>query len=222
MSYRRTAILYFSKSAKAESKEKILLSSSKANSKLHFHLKTHIRKELRESGLPVFEFSESNQNGENFGARITNAFQTLFDKGYDKVISVGSDCPELISEDILQAQALLSSNRMVVGPDQRGGAYLIGLTREAFSDSFEKLPWQSEDLLNGLLSYLQHKNLGFSLLSRKQDLNEKIDLVNVGDCSILQLILKQVLIGEDFKDYLVPTLFLLLVKASQRRGPPVR
>jgi hypothetical protein len=67
------------------------------------------------------------QQGSSFGERLENAVQTLTDLGYRKVVVVGSDCPDLEVADIQHAFRALKENRLVLGPDHRGGCYLIGL-----------------------------------------------------------------------------------------------
>lgn len=63
----------------------------------------------------------------SFGDRLEAAVDTLAAYGYQKIVIVGSDCPALTGDDILQAFSLLDAKRLVVGPDHRGGCYLIGL-----------------------------------------------------------------------------------------------
>ena len=42
------------------------------------------------------------QEGENLGIRMQNAFQNGFDEGYDNVILIGSDLPNISKETIPQ------------------------------------------------------------------------------------------------------------------------
>ena len=48
-----------------------------------------------------------------------------FAAGFDKVITVGSDCPFLRSHHLLQAASELDEG-LVLGPDHRGGVYPDG------------------------------------------------------------------------------------------------
>lgn len=66
------------------------------------------------------------QVGRGFAARFENAIETMAQLGYDEVVAVGRDCPGLGAGDIEQAFAELASKRIVLGPDHRGGCYLIG------------------------------------------------------------------------------------------------
>ncbi len=67
------------------------------------------------------------QEGSSFGERLENAVQSLTDLGYTKVVIVGSDCPDLQLGDVQLAFSALEHHRLVLGPDHRGGCYLIGL-----------------------------------------------------------------------------------------------
>lgn len=66
------------------------------------------------------------QEGASFGQRLENAIESLTVAGYEEIVIVGRDCPELGPDDIRGAFALLRQHRLVLGPDHRGGCYLIG------------------------------------------------------------------------------------------------
>jgi Uncharacterized protein conserved in bacteria (DUF2064) len=65
------------------------------------------------------------QQGASFAERLENAIGTLARLGYDEIVVIGRDCPDLEFSDITQAFSLLESHRLVLGPDHRGGCYLI-------------------------------------------------------------------------------------------------
>jgi hypothetical protein len=65
------------------------------------------------------------QSGRGFAERFENAIETMAKLGYDEVVAVGRDCPGLRARDIEQAFAELTSKKLVLGPDHRGGCYLI-------------------------------------------------------------------------------------------------
>jgi glycosyltransferase A (GT-A) superfamily protein (DUF2064 family) len=65
------------------------------------------------------------QSGRSFAARFENAIERIAQLGYDEVVAVGRDCPGLCATDIERAFAELASNKLVLGPDHRGGCYLI-------------------------------------------------------------------------------------------------
>ena len=67
------------------------------------------------------------QTGQDFAARFENAIEEIAQLGYDEVVAVGRDCPGLRAPDIERAFAELASRKLVLGPDHRGGCYLIAV-----------------------------------------------------------------------------------------------
>lgn len=81
------------------------------------------------------------QAGRNFTARFENAIERIAQLGYDEVVAVGRDCPSLHANDIEQAFAELASNKLVLGPDHRGGCYLIAF-RSADRELLRGVRWK--------------------------------------------------------------------------------
>jgi glycosyltransferase A (GT-A) superfamily protein (DUF2064 family) len=65
------------------------------------------------------------QAGHDFGSRLENAVEKIHQLGYDEIVAIGRDCPSLCARDIEDAFARLESSKLVLGPDHRGGCYLI-------------------------------------------------------------------------------------------------
>jgi glycosyltransferase A (GT-A) superfamily protein (DUF2064 family) len=65
------------------------------------------------------------QTGRHFAARFENAVERIAQLGYDEIVAVGRDCPELRAIDIENAFTELATKKLVLGPDHRGGCYLI-------------------------------------------------------------------------------------------------
>lgn len=65
------------------------------------------------------------QIGRTFGERFENAVATLSALGYDEIVAIGRDCPSLRASDVSTAFEHLQQSRLVLGPDHRGGCYLI-------------------------------------------------------------------------------------------------
>ncbi len=86
------------------------------------------------------------QVGDDLGARMNHAFETLFAKGYKRGLIVGTDTPSLPLERYQQALVALESHDLVLGPALDGGYYLIGLTR-AIPDLFTDIPWSTDQVL---------------------------------------------------------------------------
>lgn len=170
-----TAILLFSRSAAGESVAKPWVpNANKLNRTLNADLIKHTRQLAQHSGLPVILISEQQQKGNSFGERFSNALEQVFDKGYSKVIAIGNDCPGLLERDLRLAAKSLDWRSMVIGPAKDGGAYLIGLRRDAFdAKSFTEIPWQTQRVFQELIEWCSGD---CALLDVKSDLDSSIDL----------------------------------------------
>lgn len=69
------------------------------------------------------------QDPGDLSTKLRNAFQLMFDEGYERVIIFSPDCPELTGLRIKQAFTLLQTKDFVIGPLQDGGYYLLGMSK---------------------------------------------------------------------------------------------
>ena len=149
--HNKIALLFFAHSAESDWR-------AKGVGSLHLFesLTQHTQKVIEGSGIPYFHFGEFEQEGVSFGERLANAFEAIFAKGYNSVISIGNDCPHISVKLLQQAKQQLEGQQIVVGPTYDGGTYLIGMNRTQFSkNDFENLPWQQRQLFNALASYFK-------------------------------------------------------------------
>lgn len=113
------------------------------------------RRTLRRSGLPIIHVHEGLQTGESFGERLSNALSRGFAVGYDKLLVVGDDCPQIQPSHLRAAARMLQDGKTVLGPDRRGGTYLIGLDRRDYdAETFAALPWETAGLFTALERHL--------------------------------------------------------------------
>jgi 2-phospho-L-lactate guanylyltransferase (CobY/MobA/RfbA family) len=221
-----TAVLLFSRSAAEEARIKPLISRRNARTQrtVSAHLIRHARHIAQSAGFPVFEISAAQQQGNNFGERFANAFAQLFARGFERVISIGNDCPTLTTSDILRAAAQLEHAHMVFGPAADGGAYLVGLRREAFAErTFANLAWQTDYTLAALKA---HAEGDFQLLTEKSDLDSADDLRRALRSTFFPVFLKKRLLAllHLYVEHPTPS-FLLPPAPAWRigavwRGPP--
>ena len=94
--------------------------------------------------LPA-DFSLLPQRGKDFGERLYLAAEDLFKCGFDAVCLIDSDSPTVPAENFAQAVKLLSlpGDRIILGPCDDGGYYLIGLKR-LHREVFERIDWSTE------------------------------------------------------------------------------
>jgi len=112
------------------------------------------------------------QQGANFAARLQNCFDQLAEAGHRRVILVGTDCPELSENDIADAYHAVRAGGSALGPDDKGGVYLIAIQladRHLLSD----VEWCRNVDCAQLRKRLAHRRL--------RQLAERIDLDDTND-----------------------------------------
>lgn len=172
----KTAILIFANSAQHEATQKPFQSSEV----LFAALNVQTLETVKKTELPYFLSSEDNQIGSNFGERFTNAIQSVYDKGYTSVITIGNDTPHLQAKHILKAKKQLQLNDIVLGPSTDGGFYLMGLKKTHFNTStFLKLPWQTRYLHQSISKLIASKSLAISYLEPLSDIDSTADIKTV-------------------------------------------
>jgi rSAM/selenodomain-associated transferase 1 len=134
------------------------------------------------SALAFFKVMEERQGvklidqvGDDLGARMQHAFETMFEKGYHRVCIVGTDVPSLPLDHYQQALALLETNDLVLGPALDGGYYLIGLTRAA-PELFTRIPWSTDRVLTLTQERATTLGLNTALLPQWRDVDTLEDL----------------------------------------------
>lgn len=115
------------------------------------------------------------QQGADLGARMRNAFQRGFDQGYERIIGIGTDLPDLSTEVLSEGLIALESHDTVFGPSEDGGYYLIGM-RQMLPMIFEEKPWSTEDVLSLTLEQLKANNRTVVTLRTLNDIDILEDL----------------------------------------------
>ena len=82
----------------------------------------------------------------DLGQRLERAFAGAFASGAERVVIIGSDCPEVEASDIRAAWKELKSHDLVLGPAVDGGYWLIGL-RAPQPELFREIEWSSDQVL---------------------------------------------------------------------------
>lgn len=116
------------------------------------------------------------QKGDNLGSRMNNAFERLLDKGYSKVLLIGSDIPILQPDDIKKAYKVLDDTDICLGPTKDGGYYLIGMKQKC-SDIFgDNLKWGNKSVYETTVSIANYLNLSVGLTTKLNDIDEEEDI----------------------------------------------
>jgi glycosyltransferase A (GT-A) superfamily protein (DUF2064 family) len=174
MNYKQdTAILLFSRSAEAEARHKNWTREPDLNYSLACQLIRRTKRQLAQAALPVFHIDETKQIGWSFGERLANAYRQLFGEGYQHVICVGNDCQNL-QINWKSVVTDLKSGKVVLGPDQRGGIYLLGMSATtAPAGLLEKIPWNTGYVFEELYDRIANT----SVLETRWDTNNFEDIL---------------------------------------------
>lgn len=173
-----TAILFFSNSVEEEVKRKQFSFSKKEieNKQLAHLLIDHNLNICQKTGLPIEIIDSSLQRGEGFGARLKNAFEDVFAKGYSNIIAIGSDCLELQPKDLKLAKETLVAREVPLGPCKDGGIYLLGLSRIQFDNiDFKSVTWGSSAVFLELYKQVNNK-WNCKVFDLKTDIDFPLDL----------------------------------------------
>lgn len=192
MKTQKTALLIFANSA-----EKEITSKSFSSKTLFETLNAQTLHIAKQTGLPYFHYTETQQIGYTFGERFTNAIQSVYNKGFDTVITIGNDTPHLTSKHIAKAVENLKTHDTVLGLSTDGGFYLMGLKKHHFkADAFLKLPWQTSKLNRSFTKLITSKKLKLVVLEVLNDIDSLSDIETVLKTSkTLSSIIKTLLIG---------------------------
>lgn len=123
------------------------------------------------------KYSYAPQIGRDLGQRMKNAFLQAFSDGFNSVVIIGSDSPDLPADYLDLGFTALDTNDVVVGPSSDGGYYLIGFAREAFlPDAFEQITWSSTNVFERTLNILKQHKQRVYLLPQWHDVDSASDL----------------------------------------------
>lgn len=178
-SVKNIAVILFAYTPEEEIRRKALSSNPEENKKLASTLFKHTLGETNRTGLPVFLFSEKEQQGSSFGEKLVNAFEFVFSQGYKNAILIGSDCPQLSHFNLQKAAAVLSSgySDVVLGPSMDGGMYLIGLNKSSFhKEIILSTSWQIGTDYQQFSNQLRKAGYKIHSLARKADVDQGLIL----------------------------------------------
>jgi uncharacterized protein len=126
--------------------------------------------------LPA-DFSLLPQRGDKFGERLYLAIEDLFKCGFESVCLIDSDSPTVPAENFEQAVELLSTSedRVVLGPSDDGGYYLIGV-KKPHRHLFEQIDWSTERVLNQTMQRATEIGIEVKLLPTGYDVDDGVSL----------------------------------------------
>jgi len=155
------------------------------------------------------EFFLIAQRGHKFGDRLTFAAEDLFTVGFASVCLINSDSPTVPAENFAQAIELLHfpGDRIVLGPSDDGGYYLIGL-KKLHRKIFERIDWSTERVLDQTLQRATEIGAEVKLLPAGYDVDDRATLERL--CGEL--------LSKNSRDGLAPNTRKFLTGIIEREG----
>lgn len=125
--------------------------------------------------LPLFR-----QEGEDLGARMERALETVFRAGYMAAVVIGTDAPHLPPAVVTEAFRLLEHGaaEAVFGPAKDGGYYLIGMKR-VHAELFRGVSWGTGDVFRQTMAKAERLGLKSEKLPVWNDIDTVDDLASL-------------------------------------------
>src|SRR5881397_2528245 len=117
------------------------------------------------------------QRGDRFGERLYFAAVDLFKCGFESVCLIDSDSPTVPAKSFSHAVAELTKlgDRVVLGPCDDGGYYLIGL-KKPHRELFEQIDWSTRRVLDQTRQRAREIGLEVKLLPPGYDVDDGASL----------------------------------------------
>jgi hypothetical protein len=118
------------------------------------------------------------QRGTNFGESLRLAVEDAFSMGYERVVVIGNDAPEISRSYLLKAFRRLEEGgkrAAVLGPARDGGYTLIGLTHSC-PQAFDSMPWGSRRVCRLTESRLKGSDFRVERLPTLEDIDSPSNL----------------------------------------------
>lgn len=119
------------------------------------------------------------QSDGNIGERMLHAAKRIIGEGYEKVVIVGVDIPDISSHVVLKAFELLEKSDVVFGPATDGGYYLVGLNSPV-EVIFKDIRWSTENVLEESIKLAETAGLSIDFTEVLSDIDTADDVRESG------------------------------------------
>ena len=138
---------------------------------------TPVGEESGYRGILPGSFELIAQRGDAFGERLINAAEDLFAVGFDSVCLIDSDSPTVPQRAFSDAARMLSQpgERIVFGPSDDGGYYLIGM-KQLHRRVFEEIDWSTARVADQTLERAKEIGVAVELLPTWYDVDDRVTL----------------------------------------------
>ncbi|MFD0932037.1 DUF2064 domain-containing protein [Psychroflexus salinarum] len=219
----KTGILIFSRSTDIECSVK----KFDGNQSFFESQKERLENLCSKTGLDTIWYNEHLQVGGNFGERFCNSISSVFSKGYNSLIIIGNDSPQLKYYHLQSSIDSLQSGRVSLGKSFDGGFYLLAIKKQHFNyPEFLNLSWNTSKVSSEIIQLLQTK-AKVSFISTLKDVDNQLDFSSLLNFSKqlytdVILILKRIQKFFDF-NFQNPSLFneKIIFGSFQNKAPPI-
>jgi hypothetical protein len=120
------------------------------------------------------------QRASRLEERLASGLQTLFETGAEAAAIVCSDAPFMPLDEVFEGLMWLTKKRRVLlGPTQDGGLYVVGTTQPEPA-LFEGVDWTSPGVLERARARAEELGFEVLVLSTSYDVDEVADLERLG------------------------------------------
>jgi uncharacterized protein len=119
--------------------------------------------------------SYERQEGATIGEKMSNALLSVFSKGAEKAVLIGTDVPGITVDTITAAFDRLNETDVVLGPAEDGGYYLIGM-RKSDPGLFRDINWSTNIVLSQTINRINELGLGYNFLETLRDVDTCDDI----------------------------------------------
>jgi rSAM/selenodomain-associated transferase 1 len=143
---------------------------------------TPVGEEAAYEGILPHEFQLIPQRGDAFGERLIFAMEDLLQVGFSAACLIDSDSPTVPQSTYAEAVAMLAGDgdRVVVGPSDDGGYYLIGM-KQLHRRLFEEIDWSTERVFDQTVERARQSGIAVHLLPTWYDVDDRATLRRLCD-----------------------------------------
>ena len=114
------------------------------------------------------------QRGKDLGEKMKNIFAELFERGYERVVLMGADIPEVDVKDI--DEAFRKKKDLVFGPTLDGGYYLVGMSKLHEIVFSPEIKWGTPQVLQETIDILGRNGVEVGFIKTREDIDTEEDL----------------------------------------------
>lgn len=114
------------------------------------------------------------QEDGDLGNKMSHSFLETFEKGFEKVLIIGTDCPEITPELLHEAFEVLEENDAVIGPALDGGYYLLGM-KSYHPELFLNMKWSTSSVYEETIKKLLGSDISYGVLHVLNDIDTEED-----------------------------------------------